>query len=200
MARQLSFIFEDGDHSFFMEKVDRDKLYGRVESHPVDPNGNTLQKGYLDEWGCVVIAQTGMGYLSNDQQWVDSTALAAFDAEGNPLAEEASSFDQPIVLQITPIGEFLDREVTAAYALKSHDQAKLITACEQLDGLYSFPFLNRKGYLPSQAFLLNNDQGLFMAVTQETQLELLSKPQRAAVDEFGDDDDDDDDDLDFGMF
>ena len=64
MARQLVFVLNGVDYPFFIEKVDRDKLYGKVDTLPKDPAGRPRQKGYLDEWRCVVIAQTGRGHLT----------------------------------------------------------------------------------------------------------------------------------------
>ena len=93
---------------------------------------------------------------------------------------------------------FMDREVTSLYALKAHNLEEFNDLLGQKNGLFQFPFMYRKGYLPSLAYLIPGATGPFMAITQPADLQLLSKPQKAAVDDFGRDDDDDE--IDFGMF
>lgn len=55
MARKLNLVLDEFPIELAQTKIDRDKLFGKIDSVALDPRGGRLTKGYLDEWGSVVI-------------------------------------------------------------------------------------------------------------------------------------------------
>lgn len=195
MARKLIFQQNERAFEFVINKVDRNKLYGKKEIVVTDSVGNSLNKGYLDEWGSVVIASSGMGYLDDGRCWHAKSELLAVDEAGNALEIAASSFDAPINLsQIVSLESFMEHEVTAVYQLKGPDIAALAERLSLADGLYSFPFCYRASYEVRAAFLNPVDGSIFMIVGSPTKMTLLSKPQHSEIEEEFEDDA-----LDFSM-
>ncbi|MDJ0838681.1 MAG: hypothetical protein QNK37_19345 [Acidobacteriota bacterium] len=201
MARKLTFVLDDEPLEFALFKVDRDKLYGRKQPRAVDHREHGLIKGYLDEWGSVVIDQTGMGYLDESMEWRTRDELVAVNADGESLETHPSTFDRPVVLKDrADVDTFCDFEITTVYMLQGFHAEALAEKLAAVDGFYSFPFNYRAGTDPKTAFLNPVDNQLFMMIGAPTNIEFLDKPQIVALDaedESGDEDEDDD--LDFSM-
>ncbi len=202
MSRKLKFQLAGRDFDCAILKVDRAKLYGRKEVFATNPQGHLLQKGYLDEWGTVVIASVSMGYLDDARHWHGKNELVAVDGQGRKLALQASSFDEAIVLdRVVPIETYLEHEAAMAYVLKGYGLGDLIALLAEVDGFYTFPFCYRAAYDARPAFLIPSGEELFMIVANPTDLKFLSKRQHSLLDEADEDAEDEsqDDDLDFAM-
>lgn len=198
MARKLTFQHAERTFECAISKVDRSKLYGRREVVATNPKGTHLQKGYLDEWGSVVIASTAMGYLDETRRWHAKSELVAVDSNNQPLDLIPSSFDAPIVLsEVVDLATFMEHEAAMVYLLKGYGIDDLLKVLEATDGFYTFPFCYRSAYDARPAFLNPVGEDLFMIVGNPVELEYLSKPQRTEIED--DEDDFDDDDLDFSM-
>ena len=194
MARKLTFLIEDRSFEVAIFKLDRDKLYGSQEVVAVDPGEKPLRKGYLDEWGSVVISATGMGYLDGEGHWRSKADLVAVDAFGQPLETTPSSFDAPIVLSETAtIDRYCAHEIVSVYVLRGFELEEFAAILNRSSELFCFPFAYRAGYETKTAFLNPVDERIFMAIGVETKLDYLKKPQKIEID------DDDEDELDFGM-
>lgn len=196
MARKLRFHLNDQDYEFVIEKLDRDKLYGKKEVIPKNVEGLTLRKGYLDEWGSVVISSTGMGYVDRDKNWRGKNELVAVDAMGNHLEMKPSSFDEPIALtNIASLEEFCEYEMASVYLMKGFEESDFLELLLGIDGLYCFPFVYRAGYEAKAAFLNVSGENLFMCIGTRAELGFLDKPQRVDLEV----EEEDDDDFDFAM-
>jgi len=196
MARKLTFLHEERSFECAVTKVDRHKLYGRKEIVATNPKGTPLQKGYLDEWGSVVIASTAMGYLDETRRWHAKNELIAVDGSGKPLTMLPSSFDRPIELKDTvDLFTFMEHEAAMVYVLKGYGVDEWVSELTLKDRFYTFPFCYRSAYDARPAFLNPVGDELFMIVGNPVELAYLSKPQRTEIE----DDEDFDDDLDFSM-
>ncbi len=199
MARKITFLIDDTPFEFAIQKVDRARLYGRRETVAVDPEDRPLSKGYLDEWGSVVIAATGMGYMDAEGAWVAKSELRPFDGEGRALDVKPSSFDAPIELGETVTADvFLEHEITAVYSLRGFELPAFCERLAQASALYAFPFNYTASYEPKTAFLNVAGEQAFMMVGAPAVLELLVKPQAGVLDdETAGDGGADEDELDF---
>ena len=202
MARKLDFMLGNRPFTFEIQKLDRAKLYGSREIKPVDAGGQPLEKGYLDEWGSVIISASGMGYLGPDRTWHSKAELVAVDAEGNLMAQLPSSFDGPVNLtRLVSHEEYCQYEISTVYILRGLEEA-VFAELIQADGLYAFPFVYRAGYEARTAFLNPVGDQVFMAIGTRAELEFLHKNQTTFLEDESDEadeDGDDDDDLDFSM-
>lgn len=195
MARKLRFQINDQGFEFSITKVDRDKLYGKKELIATDHTDRSLQKGFLDEWGSVVIASTGMGYVDKDLCWHGKNELVAVDVMGNHLELKPSSFDEPVpLLDTVSLETYCEYEITSVYIMEGFDKETFIPMIDLPDQLYSFPFVYRATYDAKTAFLNVVGENLFMTIGTRAELEFLSKPQRTDLDL-----EEDDDDIDFSM-
>ncbi len=202
MSRKLKFQLAGRDFDCALFKIDRAKLYGRKEILATNAQGQSLQKGYLDEWGSVVIASVSMGYLDDARQWHGKNELVAVDNQGRKLEVLPSSFDQPIALgEIVPVASYLEHEAAMVYVLKGYGLGDLIAMLSQAEGVYRFPFSYRAAYDARPAFLIPSGEDLFMVVANPTDLKYLSKRQYSLIDEIDEDLEEEelDDDLDFAM-
>lgn len=202
MSRKLNFQLGSRSFDCAINKVDRAKLYGRKEVVATNPQGHVLQKGYLDEWGSVVIASVGMGYLDETRCWHGKNELVAVDSSGKRLDLRPSSFDQPIVLKdVVSIETYLEHEAAMVYVLKGYGLGDLIALLDQVDGVFSFPFAYRSSYDTRTAFLVVANEDIFMIVGNATELKFLSKRQHSVLDDDDEDgeEEDSEEDLDFAM-
>ncbi len=195
MARKLTFILGESKFECTVDKVDRTKLYGRKEIVVESAKGEPLHKGYLDEWGSVLIQSSGMGYMDDERLWRSRNELVAVNGLGVPLETFPSTFDEPIELsEKASLDELLISEVSAVYVLRAHNQERLADAVLESADFFVFPFNYRAGHSPKRAFLNPTGANLFLMVTEVTKLSYLQKPQRFEIEDF-----DDEDDIDFSM-
>jgi len=197
MTRKLTFVLEDHQFEVAVVKVDREKLYGRKETAVVDHRGRPLQKGYLDEWGTVLIQSTAMGYLDEASAWHGRGDLLAVDGDGGELELYPASFDAPVVLrERVPLDDFCRHEITAVYLLDGFEIAAFAGLLAESADLFCFPFCYRASYDPKPAFLNPVGEKVFLMVGSPTQMPYLMKAQ---VTELEAGEEDEDEDLDFSM-
>jgi hypothetical protein len=184
-------------------KLDRGKLYGSVEVEALDERGRRCDLATLSSDGQTLIGKGGkaMGFVSPEGRWLERAELRAVDLDGEPIEQVPSSFNQ-----VTPLVEKVSVEVYLAHNIKavymvSADEAALAPLREELatGAIYSFPYSFRGGLVTDVGFLLRGqDDDVFLAVGQPTQLHFLGLEQLPLYEdetpEGGDDDD-----LDFGM-
>ena len=195
MAKNLQFLI--GEREFALEpvKIDRTKLYGKVETVAVDGQGRELEKAYLDDTGSVVVSSSGLGYRTEDGSWAARGDLIAVDETGAPLEQRASSFDMPISLnERVSLDDYFLHEITAVYSLSGADGDHLARVLSESDELYTFPFSYRAGHISSPAFLIPGDGKVFLTVGRKVAIEFLNKQRHAPIDEV-----DEDDEFDFSM-
>ena len=197
MARKLTFVLGDRSFEVVVVKVDRDKLYGRKETAVVDHEAVPLQKGYLDEWGTVLIQSTAMGYMDREMAWHGRGELEPVDEAGDVLAMHPSSFDAAIDLEEQlAVDDFCNFEITAVYMLDGFEIGDFAGLLAEAEGLFVFPFCYRASYDPKPAFLNPVGEKVFMMVGSVTEMPFLVKAQ---VGELEAGEEDDDEDLDFSM-
>lgn len=183
MPRSLT--FQVGRSSFDAEliKVDRSKLYGRVQTETFDAHGAKCDLATLARDGRTLIPYggTASGYLNKDGKWVETNERKPVDVEGNELIEVPSSFDAPIKLKETAsVEDLLDHPIRLAYLLGA--EGVPATVKKKLDGgtIYRFDFSYRGGPIADPAFLLTDDDGdLWMLIGSHSDIEFVGFEQAA---------------------
>ncbi|MFV0331048.1 MAG: hypothetical protein ACK5KL_14730 [Dysgonomonas sp.] len=153
----------------------------------------------MDESGTIIIPKGGisMGILDEHMNWVDRDQLIAVNNKGEKVEQIPSTFSTPINLNSkVPVETFLDHSITTVYELTGdyEDLIKFIG-----DDIYEFRFNYRAGYDTSQAFLITNDNGLFMLVGYKNDFEFINLQETAVIDAEEEESDSDDFDIDFSM-
>jgi hypothetical protein len=192
MAKPLVFEYRGGQVSLGLQKVDRTKLYGYVDTEVVDEAGRACELGTLLGDGHSVVGKggTGIAYLSPDGLWRKKAELRPVDRDGNPMPTLKSTFDTvvPLTDQAT-IEDYLSHNVHLIYLL-THEQPEGMPAqpieelTEDLRGgtIYRFPFAYRGGVSASVGFLLaGGDGNVFLCVGVPTTIEYVGLKATAAV-------------------
>ena len=205
MARSLQFKLGRRKFGGEISRVDRARLYGRVEPLATDKYGAPLVKAALDEDGATIIAAAGMGYQNDDGRWLHRAGLQATDAEGRPRESRPSSFDAPVELveeESVDLDEYHLYEIETLYVLEGDiDPAPFERFLKDRERLYCFPFSYREGYEGYTGFLIPRGGRVFLAAGRRAAVEFVGKRSRYVIDEVLAEDESDiaEDELNFSM-
>ncbi len=199
MASPIVVTLEGEVSSFSFSKVDREKLYGKRERVVVDEDGAACVGASLTTDGGAIIPPGGLAYAYLDESWdtLDRSDLRAVDAAGAPVGIAPSTLGvaQTLVGPVDP-SRVLDHTCTSVYQLRPEAVSAGLTAALAEGRIFETRFNYRDDYADAPAFLLGNDQGMFLLVGEPTRFEMLRKEQEpVALAEEAEDDAD----LDFGM-
>lgn len=185
MAKPLVFNF--GEHSLevSLEKIDRAKLYGYIETEIQDETGKRCELATLLGDGHSIAGKggTAIAYLSTDGLWRTRAELQPVDVQGQPITPVKSSFDAPITLaEVAAIDEFLSHNITLIYQIvPSADNPELYAELRK-GTIFRFPFSYRGGVEASPAFLLlGGDGNPFLCVGTPTSIEFIGPAATAPV-------------------
>lgn len=204
MARSLTFRYEGKSFECEIAKVDRSKLYGKVSIETLDSESRRCTLATLAYDGRTVIpfGGTALGYMNPDGEWLSRDELTPVDLEGNPLEEAESSFKLTINLDTTTtLEDYLDHSVRLCYELDdSFIEADFKEAL--LSGkIFKFQFSYRGGVSVDPAFILANDDAVWMMITDQNLVEYANLNNAAACARLDEPEEtrEDSEELDFGM-
>lgn len=185
MAKPLVFGFRGLSVECSIEKIDRAKLYGYIDTEVQDEAGKPCELATLLGDGHSITGKGGssLAYLSADGQWLTRAKLRPVDVHGQQITPVKSSFDALIPLAETAtVDEFLSHNVHLIYQLVlATDATELIAELKQ-GTIFRFPFSYRGGVEASPAFmLLASDGNPFMCVTTPTAIEFVGPTATAPV-------------------
>lgn len=203
MAKPLSVELHGEVFELDLEKVDRTKLYGYVESEVLDENGKRCEIGTLTGDGHSIVGKggTALAYLSPDGLWRKKTELKPVDRQGDMIPPVKSTFDATVPLDRTvSIDEFLTHNIHLIYRLKAEQEPTALMSELKEGTIFQFPFSYRGGVEASAGFLLlGSDGNAFLLVGTPTDIEFIGLKSPAAIVDANDASADDDDLLDFSM-
>lgn len=183
MAKPLVLQFQGQSIEASLEKIDRAKLYGYVETEIQDENNKRCELATLLGDGHSIVGKGGsaIAYLSADGQWRTRAALKPIDVHGKPITPVKSSFDAPITLdQVATVDEFLSHNVNLIYQIAA--EAPGLMDELKKGAIYRFPFSYRGGVEASPAFLLlGGDGNPFLCVCTLTAVDFIGPTATAAV-------------------
>ena len=157
MAKPLSVEFHGEVFELDLEKVDRTKLYGYVESEVLDENGKRCEIGTLTGDGHSIVGKggTALAYLSPDGLWRKKTELQPVDRQGDLIPPVKSTFDATVPLDRTvSIDDFLTHNIHLLYRLKAEQEPAALMGELKKGTIFQFPFSYRGGVEASAGFLL----------------------------------------------
>jgi hypothetical protein len=185
MARPLVLVLRGEPIEVALEKIDRSKLYGYVETEVQDEAGKRCDLGTLLGDGHSIVGKGGsaIAYLNADGLWCARSELAPIDVHGKPITPVKSSFDAPIPLvETASIDEFLSHNVHLIYQLVPAAEAPALMDELRTGAIYRFPFSYRGGVEASPAFLLLGGDGRpFLCVGTPTAIEFVGPTATASV-------------------
>lgn len=199
MAQELTFVAGGKDYVCSPTKLERSKVYGSTEKVVLDDNNQPCKAVSMDESGTVIIPKGGiaMGTVDQNLNWVERNELVAVNNAGQVIEQIPSTFSAPVTLdKKISIENFLDHSITTIYQLSGSytDLIKFIG-----DDIYEFRFNYRNSYDSSPAFLISNENGLFMLIGYKNNFEYITLQETAVIDAEEEETDSEDFDIDFSM-
>src|SRR5438045_869910 len=143
MAKPLVLTFGGAELPFEMERVDRSRLYGTVDTEALDEKGRKCELATLADDGRTLIGRGGsaIGLLAPEGEWLERSQLKPVDAEGKPITPVPSTFAAPVPLEKkATLDEFLSHNIRAVYILRTQADAAAIVKELQAGAIFSFPY------------------------------------------------------------
>jgi hypothetical protein len=202
MAKPLVLEYRGNQLNLSLEKVDRTKLYGYVDTEVLDERGQLCEMATLNGDGNTLVGRggTALATLSPAGLWREKSGLHPVDPEGNAVTPVRSSFDAPVILDKTAtIDDYLGHNIHLLYRLDIEGNAADLLDELRAGAIYTFPFSYRGGLEANAGFLImGSDGNVFLAAGSTPRFDYvgLSQPGPAAEE---DDETDDEDDLGFDM-
>jgi hypothetical protein len=185
MARALVLSLDGEDFPVQMQKIDREKLYGKIEVEAFDEEGNQAFLQVLDADGKTLIDTGGTSLAALDEEGnsVDRKKLIPITSEGEEVEPVPSSFSAPNILYEATIDEYLSHTVKSVYLLTPPEGSNFDLLADVLSGdaIYKFDFSYRGGIEYDTAFLVGNDQTVFMIVGVNTTMQLVKLNQPSVL-------------------
>jgi len=191
-----------------LDKIDRSKLYGYIDTEVLDEQQRPCRLATLASDGRTLMPSGGvaLAYFSPGGLWRDKTDLKAVDVEGRPLEPVISTFKAPVALDQTASAEdVLDHNIRMSYLLTPEGEGAAFPAAlvgELASGkIYTFPFSYRGGLTADTAFLMQGQDGsIWLLVGKKTNIQLISFEQQVALsDDASAEEDAEAEEIDFGM-
>ena len=204
----LQLQFQGASVACDLDKIDRSKLYGYIDTEVVDEQQRPCRLATLASDGRTLMPSGGiaLAYVSPNGLWRDKGDLKAVNLEGAAIEPVISTFKAPVTLDQTASAEdLLDHNIRMSYLLTPEGEGTAFPEAllsELAAGkIYTFPFSYRGGLTADTAFLLRGqDELIWMLVGKKTRVQLVSFEQQAALgDEAGGEEDAESEDIDFGM-
>ena len=203
MAKPLTVEFQGESVDLSLEKVERAKLYGYVETEVVDEDGKRCELATLTGDGHSVVGKggTALAYLTQNGLWRKKSELKPVDIHGKIITPVKSTFDAPVHLdKRATIDEYLSHNINLIYRLTADEQNAALLTELQAGTIFQFPFSYRGGLEASAGFLLlGSDGNLFLCVGVPTAIEFVGLKATAPIVAQEELAQDEDDALDFSL-
>ena len=203
MARAINLFYDGNEYNFGIEKVDRKKLYGYTIEYARDDNNLKCNLASISDDGKYILSKGCIGYIAMNpnNEYVPNNTIKMVDDKGNDLEKIPSSFDlEKIEVRKSSIEEYLQLHVKSVYQLhpenENVDQKGLVELLKK-EQVLRFEFNYRTDYDNDDAFLIQNEDTIFLVIGQVSPFEFVGL-EKVIESEISMEDEDDDD-FDFGM-
>lgn len=203
MARAIVLNLDGEVSRSGLTRVTRDKVYGKKRRIVVDGADAECTRGMLTVDGATVLASGSTASVTLDGHFTsverrDLTAVDPVSHEELPTLPSTLDTEQPLSGPVDP-RHFLDHVVKSVYELAPDELGTKLMAALGEGQILETRFNYSKGLRDSPLFVLQNTEGVFALVAEQTQFEPCRPDAQPIIDE-DEDDPFEDDDLDFGMF
>ncbi|MFN6962916.1 MAG: hypothetical protein ACK4S4_04030 [Pyrinomonadaceae bacterium] len=186
MARPLILSLDGQEFPVYIEKIDRDRLYGSVEVEAFDEKGNPAAIKVLAPDGRTLIDKggTALTVVDEDGDSLGRSELKAVDDNGEPIEPVPSSFGRTNVLQRAEVDDYLAQIVKSVYAVRPADDVPLEYLHDHLAAgeMYTFPFSYRGGLEYDSGFVVGSGEDAFLVVGKPAALQFVKLNQAAVLD------------------
>lgn len=177
MGRALVLSLDGEEFPVQMQKIDREKLYGKIEIEAFDEEGNKAFLQILAADGRTLIDAGGTSLATIDESGnsLDRKNLIPVTSDGEEIKPVPSSFSAPNILYNADIDEYLSHTVKSVYILTPAKDSNFNLLEDSLsdDTIYKFDFSYRGGLEYDTAFLLSNEKTVFMIIGVNAALQFV---------------------------
>lgn len=202
MARPLILSLDGEEYQVSLVKIDRDKLYGRIEIEAFDDKGRDASLRVLAADGKTLINKggTSLATVNDKGDSVERSELVPVDADGETIEQVPSSFGQKNVLKPAEVADYLTTVVKSVYLVLPFELNDINPLKDQLTAtnMYSFPFSWRGGVEFDQGYLIGSGSEAYLVVGKPAEFTYI-KLNQAAVLESTEEEEISADDLDFDL-
>jgi hypothetical protein len=186
MPRPLVLSLDGREFDVQIVKIDREKLYGKVEIEAQDEKGNPAQLLVLAPDGKTLIDKGGTALATVDENGdsISRADLVAVDEEGEKIETVTSSFNQVNVLKRATVENYLSQLVKSVYLLDptEKEDKKYLQDHVSAGLIYNFDFSYRGGTEYDNAYIVGNKTDAFMVVGKPAELEFVKLNQAVDLD------------------
>lgn len=202
MARALVLSLDGQEFPVSIVKIDREKLYGRVEIEAFDEKGREASLRVLAADGKTLIDKggTALATITDKGDSVERSELIPIDTDGEKIEQLPSSFTQKNELKPATVEDYFTQIVKSVYLVGTFETNDISALQDFLsDGrMYCFPFSWRGGTEYDNAYLIGSGSDIFMVVGKQADFQYVKLNQPAVLDS-GEEEDISADDLDFDL-
>ena len=186
MPRPLVLSLDGREFDVRIVKVDREKLYGKVEIEANDEKGNPAQLLVLAPDGKTLIDKGGTALATVDENGnsISRADLIAVDEDGQKIETVPSSFGQINILKRASVEDYLSQLVKSVYFIDpvADEDKKYLQDHVSAGLIYNFEFSYRGGIDYDNAFVLGNRTDAFMIVGKPAELDFVKLNQAVDLD------------------
>ena len=202
MARALVLSLDGQEFSVTLVKIDREKLYGKIDIEAFDEKGNEASLQVLAADGKTLIDKggTALATVTETGDSIDRNDLVPVNSDGEKIDQVLSSFVQTNVLKPATVEEYFTQVVKSVYILGPYEGANIGALHDQLSAnrMFSFPFSWRGGIEYDNAYLIGAGGEAYIVVGKQAEFQFI-KLNQAAVLENTEEEEISADDLDFDL-
>ncbi|MCP3921719.1 MAG: hypothetical protein GY714_03950 [Desulfobacterales bacterium] len=201
MAKLANFKTDSFSFSASINKLDRKKVYGWTEVKTYDQDGNECSLAGITKDGRYLLpsGSVALGLFLEDGKYITRKELEAVDEEGKKLEKVPSVFDEAVELrEDVSIEDYMDMNVKSIYQLDIEDGADKILEELKSGKIFHMIFNYRADYEGDDAYLILNEDTVFMVVGKKTEFEYLGL-ETAVTETAPEEEIDESDSFDFGM-
>lgn len=177
MARPLVLVLDGVEYPVGITKVDRDKLYGRIEIEAFDEKGREAELRILAADGKTLINKggTALATVTDKGDSVDRNDLVPITEDGEKIESVPSSFNQNNILAKAEVDDYLLQIVKSVYLVSPFEDADISGLLDQVSAgeIYGFAFSYRGGVEYDSAYLIGSGKDAFIVTGKQAELDFI---------------------------
>jgi hypothetical protein len=201
MGRKAEFSINGLSVMAELKKVDRKKIYGWSSIEAYDENGSKCDLAGLAEGKHIMPSgSTSLATLNSSGEAINKSELIGIDLAGNKVSLVPSIYDGKVMLREATIDEYLATAVKSVYQLQIDEDKEVLLEALSSDKIYYFIFNYSADFEGDDAFLVSNENEIFVIVGKSADLEFIGLEENEQELMPEETQDEVEDELDFAMF
>lgn len=201
MARKAEFLVNGRTFMVELKKVDRKNIYGWSSIEAYDENGSKCDLAGLAEGKHIMPSgSTSLATLNSNGEAINKSELIGIDLAGNKVSLVPSIYDGKVMLREATIDEYLATAVKSVYQLQIDEDKEVLLESLSSDKIYYFIFNYSADFEGDDAFLVSNENEIFVIVGKSADLEFIGLEENEQELMPEETQDEVEDELDFAMF